>query len=308
MFANATMIPNRSISGSFSNCGAPPESVMTSAIETLLMTAAMSVAPNAANHSTGPGVTVMSAKVWTISSETRRDAQEVRQVERRLDEPLPRLDEQGRTAPEEHRDQVLGRRQREEADDCRELTQREGVRLAPEVDLDDLELGERECGGEQRPPDDGVRRPRQVLQQGDVDDRRDPGQECRLEPDPSGRPDGLERSNPPVRSLGLRVGARGAFRRCSVVRDEPDSRQQGATLSCSRTDPNVRPFWRVRTPAQKYWPRSGDVVSAAGAVGPRPASMNCRISAVRFHRSRDDGHRQARGHAGRAEGSCGLRR
>ena len=30
---------------------------------------------------------------------------------------------------------------------------REGVRLAPEVDLDDLELGERECQGDDRPRD-----------------------------------------------------------------------------------------------------------------------------------------------------------
>jgi len=70
VFANATITPNRSISGSFSNCGAPPDSVMTRAIETLLMSAAMSVAANAANHSTGPGVTVRSAKVWMMSSDT----------------------------------------------------------------------------------------------------------------------------------------------------------------------------------------------------------------------------------------------
>ena len=50
-------------------------------------------------------------------------------------------------------------RQEEQADDGRELAQRERVGLAPEVDLDDLELGDREGRGDDRPRDDGsVRR------------------------------------------------------------------------------------------------------------------------------------------------------
>ncbi len=55
MLASATMLPNWIISGSFWNWGAPPESVMTSAIVTELTTVARIVAVNAAAHSASPG-------------------------------------------------------------------------------------------------------------------------------------------------------------------------------------------------------------------------------------------------------------
>ena len=56
MFANATIRPNWIISGSFRNCGAPPESVMTVAIVMELMIVDADVAANAASHSRKPGI------------------------------------------------------------------------------------------------------------------------------------------------------------------------------------------------------------------------------------------------------------
>ena len=55
VFASATMLPNWIISGSFWNCGAPPERVMTRAIVIELRTVANEVAPKAATHSRMPG-------------------------------------------------------------------------------------------------------------------------------------------------------------------------------------------------------------------------------------------------------------
>ncbi len=55
MFAIATSPPNWIISGSFSNCGAPPDIEIAVAIETALSTAAVEVAANAATQSDGTG-------------------------------------------------------------------------------------------------------------------------------------------------------------------------------------------------------------------------------------------------------------
>ena len=70
MLANATMLPNWIISGSFSNCGAPPEIVMTVAIVNALITVALRVAANAAIHSWGCGAPLMSAIEYSTVSET----------------------------------------------------------------------------------------------------------------------------------------------------------------------------------------------------------------------------------------------
>jgi hypothetical protein len=56
VFAIATRTPNLSISGSFWNCGAPPDKVMTVAMFRAPMTDQTIVAANAANQSSGPGV------------------------------------------------------------------------------------------------------------------------------------------------------------------------------------------------------------------------------------------------------------
>src|SRR3990172_9682576 len=68
VLANATMLPNRIISGSFSNW-ATPDIVMTRAIDTAAITVVPRVAANVAAQSAGPGVPVMLAKVRTISRE-----------------------------------------------------------------------------------------------------------------------------------------------------------------------------------------------------------------------------------------------
>src|SRR6476469_8611134 len=70
VFANATMLPNWTISGSFSYCGAPPEIVITVAMVTALSTVALSVAAYASTHSWGWGAPAMSAIEYSTVSET----------------------------------------------------------------------------------------------------------------------------------------------------------------------------------------------------------------------------------------------
>ena len=81
-----------------------------------------------------------------------RDEREVGQVEHDLLDPLAAADHECDRRADEQRYHVVERRQEEEADDCRELAEGEGVGLAAEMDLDDLELG----GGE-RDRQDGPR-------------------------------------------------------------------------------------------------------------------------------------------------------
>ena len=55
VLATATSVPNWSISGSFSNCGAPPDSVIADAIVTAPTRVATAAAAKAAKKAPGPG-------------------------------------------------------------------------------------------------------------------------------------------------------------------------------------------------------------------------------------------------------------
>ena len=68
VFANATMLPNWIISGSFWNCGAPPDSVITVAIVSALTTVAASVAAKAATQSTARAAAPATRPQWKTVS------------------------------------------------------------------------------------------------------------------------------------------------------------------------------------------------------------------------------------------------
>ena len=150
VFANATMLPNWIISGSFSYCGAPPDKVITVAIVSALTTAAASVGEEGRDPVADMGRAAHLGDRVQDRQLDDRDEHEVREVEPELDQRRPAEEERcGRS--DEHGDQVVGRRQEEEPDDRRELAQGERVRLPAEMDLDDLQLGGGERDGEHRP-------------------------------------------------------------------------------------------------------------------------------------------------------------
>ena len=70
MFAIATMLLNRSISGSFVNCGAPPDSEMTVATRIAPRAAVAPLDANAASQSRGPGGMPGSTMAWKTASPT----------------------------------------------------------------------------------------------------------------------------------------------------------------------------------------------------------------------------------------------
>ena len=110
VLAMATRPPNWIISGSFSNCGAPPEIVMTVAIVTALSTVATRVAANAAIQSGRCGAPPSaSTQRGRRRHPDGRDEHEVRQVERDLDRRLAGTDASADRGPDEHGDEVVVR-------------------------------------------------------------------------------------------------------------------------------------------------------------------------------------------------------
>ncbi len=106
-----------------------------------------------------------------------RDEREVGEVERDLHDRLASGHEQGDGRPDEDGQQVLVRRHEEQAEDGRDLAQGEGVRLAPEVDDDDLGLGGQERRREERPRNGERTRDRpEDADAVDVDEDREAGQ------------------------------------------------------------------------------------------------------------------------------------
>ena len=96
------------------------------------------------------------AMAWKIDQGDDGGQAELGEVERALDARLAVIGEEGEAGPEEAGGEVLGRRQEEQADDARQLAQRERVPLAQEVDLDDVGLAEVERQGRERPRDRGT--------------------------------------------------------------------------------------------------------------------------------------------------------
>ncbi len=70
VLAIATMLLKRSISGSFVNCGAPPDSEMTVATRTAPRAAVAPLDANAATQSRGPTVGPGSAIAWKTARPT----------------------------------------------------------------------------------------------------------------------------------------------------------------------------------------------------------------------------------------------
>ncbi len=153
MFASATTSPNLSISGSFWNCGAPPDSEIAVAIVSAPITTATSIAAKAASQSTAPGGPPSSRDAVEHGQGHDRDEREVREVERDLDDRLAGSHEQRHARSDEDRQHVFVGRHEEQPDDGRDLAQRERMRLAAEVDEDDLRLGQEAGEREHRPRD-----------------------------------------------------------------------------------------------------------------------------------------------------------
>ena len=176
MLATATRTPNLSISGSFWNCGAPPDRVMTVAMLSAVRTEATIVAANVAHQSSTPGwepsrcdrrantesaTTAVIAKLLTLNRILSGDWRETKTS--------------AGDRAEQERTEVVGRAEEEEADYGRDLAQRERVGLPPEVDLDDLRLGQEEAQRDDRPGHvDGGRDQHPAVEDAHVEhDRRD---------------------------------------------------------------------------------------------------------------------------------------
>ena len=76
---------------------------------------------------------------------------EVAEVERQLDQRLAAQRSQTGRRADDVADDEIDRRGEDQPDDERDLAQRERVRLAPELEVNDVGLGEIEADG-QRPP------------------------------------------------------------------------------------------------------------------------------------------------------------
>ena len=91
VLASATIAPNWTISGSFWNCGAPPDrEIAVAIVEDAHDGWPTSVAANAAIQSAAPGRPANAPRPWKIASVDRRDEREVGEVEGELDGRLAR--------------------------------------------------------------------------------------------------------------------------------------------------------------------------------------------------------------------------
>ena len=63
------------------------------------------------------------------------------------------MNSEGNRGAEQVRDEQPRRRHEEQADDDQDLVEREGVGLTPELEVEGVELGDDEAGGEDRPRD-----------------------------------------------------------------------------------------------------------------------------------------------------------
>ena len=151
VFARATIPPNFSISGSFWNWGAPPDREMAVAIVSAPSRHATSIATNAAIQSVAPGRPAKRSEAVEDHERHRRDEREIGEVEGDLHDRLASRHEQGDRRSGQHGQQVFLRGHEEESEDRRDLAQGERVGLTPEVDEDDLGLGDDEGGRQQWP-------------------------------------------------------------------------------------------------------------------------------------------------------------
>ena len=156
VLAIATMVLNRIISGSFVNCGAPPDSEMTVATRTAPRVAVAPLDANAAIQSRGHQLVArFGDRVEDREPDDRADP-DLGDVVGALDAGLVAIEQQRGAGTDHVREHVVGRGQEEEAHDAGQLAQRERVALPQEVDDDDVRLAEVEAQGGQRPDQDDV--------------------------------------------------------------------------------------------------------------------------------------------------------
>ena len=167
----------------------------------------------------------------------RRGQRELGEVERDLGRRAAADEQQHERRPGDLRDDQVLRRREQQAHDERQLRERERVRAAAEVGVDDEDLGHREGRGE-RPPRDvhavGVRR--QVAREREVQRRRGPDDQRDEQPD------------------GRRAQAGGPAQLPSPLQSLPDHRRPD-----QRRPDHLRPD--QRRPVQPFSP-----VPTAGAV------------------------------------------
>ena len=114
VLAIATMLLNRSISGSLVNCGAPPEREMTVATSTAPRAPSPRSHANAAIHSRGPARTAGVAIAWkTAAPRSRRS--ELGDVVGALDPGLVPVEQERGAGPDHAGQHVLAGRQEEQA-------------------------------------------------------------------------------------------------------------------------------------------------------------------------------------------------
>ena len=157
VLAIATMLLKRSISGSFVNCGAPPDSEMTVATRT-----APRAARRAARRRTrrpsraGPRVVARLGDGVEDGQAHDRADPDLGDVVGALDPGLVAVEQERCAGPDDVGEHVVGRAQEEQAHDPGQLAQREGVPFPQEMDDDDVRLAQVEAKGGQRPDEDEV--------------------------------------------------------------------------------------------------------------------------------------------------------
>ena len=296
MLAMATRTPNLSISGSFWNCGAPPDRVMTVAMFRAPMTDADDRRRERGEPVVRPGR--QAVEVGEAGEDRQRDDRghrEVADVEQDLERRLAGHDHERRDRPDEQRAEVVGRGQEEEAHDRRDLAQREGVGLAPEVDLDDLRLGEEEADGDDGPRDDDRRRDEgAAVEHLEVQgDRRD-GEEHAERPDPGRHGHGRQGSMKcgPQRPLRFYLACRPSADRGHGPWSSGPGRSWGTPARfhtvCS-TVPGGRTGVSVRTNRRSTRPRRAAAARTPGRAAADPlvrSALPSSPSSPRVHRVR----------------------
>ena len=154
VLASATMPPNWIISGSFWNCGAPPDSEIAVAIVSAPSDARRRASRRTRRSSRSrPACRSSVPRPWKTTSVTAAMNAKLARLNANLTADWRAVTSRATADPTRTASEVLVRGQEEQPDDGRDLAQRERVGLAPEVDEDDLRLGGHEGGGEERPRD-----------------------------------------------------------------------------------------------------------------------------------------------------------
>ena len=302
VLASATRPPNWIISGSLRYCGAPPDREITVAMETAANTVVGERGDEGRDRLPGSRHPGGGREAVEERDREHRDAREVREVERELDGRGAIVEQHRRGRSDHDREQVVTWAEQEQADDRRDLAQRERVRLASEVDLDDLDLGEVDAqrdqgpGDRQRCGDDRCRggarrraRPRPSARRAPPSrpTREMPGR--RTAPRPVGTPriparrrprshDGASRNQPWLsRGIDRRGRAKGVGTSfCDTTTDRSLTHQTAAPVGSTSPHPSIRVGCRVRGCASAW-------VGARMGGARRPRRRTCQEPHAHVH-------------------------